>query len=147
MNETAKSLGVPFVLNARTDIYLMPIGPQATRFERTVERLRAYRDAGAACVFAPGVYDRDTITKLAKAVEAPLNILANPACPPIAELEKIGVARISAGSGVMRAAMGLVRRIAKEMVESRSCEMMFAGAIPHAELNRMMQRRTTQANA
>ena len=145
--ETAKSLGVPFALNARTDIYLMPIGPEATRFERTVERLRAYRDAGAACVFAPGVYDRDTITKLVKAVEAPLNILANPACPPIAELEKIGVARISAGSGVMRAAMGLVRRIAKEMLESRSCELMFAGAIPHAELNRMMQRRTTQANA
>ena len=147
INETAKSLGVPFVLNARTDIYLMPIGPEATRFERTVERLRAYRDAGAACLFAPGLYHPGTIAKLVKAVEAPLNILANPACPPISELEKIGVARVSAGSGVMRAAMGLVRRIAKEMVESRSCEMMFAGAIPHAELNRMMQRRITQANA
>ncbi|PYT61535.1 MAG: isocitrate lyase/phosphoenolpyruvate mutase family protein [Acidobacteria bacterium] len=54
IRETAKSLGVPFVLNARTDIYLMPIGPEATRFERTVERLRAYRDAGADCLFAPG---------------------------------------------------------------------------------------------
>jgi len=147
INETAKSRGVPFVLNARTDVYLMPIGPEATRFERTVERLRAYRDAGAACLFAPGLYDRDTIAKLVKAVEAPLNILANPACPPIPELEKIGVARVSAGSGIMRAAMGLVRRIGKEMLESRSCELMFAGTIPHAELNRMMQRRTTQANA
>jgi len=48
INETAKSRGVPWVLNARTDVYLMPIGPEATRFERTVERLRAYRDAGAA---------------------------------------------------------------------------------------------------
>jgi len=93
------------------------------------------------------LYDRDTIAKLVKAVEAPLNILANPACPPIPELEKIGVARVSAGSGIMRAAMGLVRRIGKEMLESRSCEMMFARTIPHAELNRMMQRRTTQANA
>src|SRR5438552_12307553 len=105
IRETAKSLGVPFVLNARTDVYLMPIGPEATRFERTVERLRAYRDAGASCLFAPGVYDRDTIAKLLKAAEAPLNILANPACPPIAELERIGVARVSAGSGLMRAAM------------------------------------------
>jgi 2-methylisocitrate lyase-like PEP mutase family enzyme len=145
--ETAKSLGVPFVLNARTDIYLLPIGPEATRFERTVQRLRAYRDAGAACLFAPGLYDRETIAKLVKAVEAPINILANPACPPMAELEKIGVARVSAGSGVMRAAMGLVRRIGKDMLESRSCEMMFAGTIPHAELNRMMMRRASEANA
>ena len=145
--ETAKSLGVSFVLNARTDIYLMPIGPEATRFERTVERLRAYRDAGATCLFAPGLYHRETIAKLVKAVEAPINILANPACPPIAELENIGVARVTAGSGIMRAALGLVRRIGKDMLESRSCEMLFAGAIPHAELNRLMQRRANEANA
>lgn len=145
--DTAKSLGVPFVLNARTDIYLMPIGPASTRFERTLERLRAYRDAGASCLFAPCLYDPETIAKLVKAVEAPLNILANTACPPIAELEKIGVARVSAGSGIMRAALGLVRRIGKEMAESRSCEMMFAGAIPHAELNHLMQRPANEANA
>ncbi len=145
--ETAKSLGVSFVLNARTDIYLMPIGPESTRFERTVERLRAYRDAGATCLFAPGLYHRETIAKLVKAVEAPINILANPACPPMAELENIGVARVTAGSGIMRAALGLVRRIGKDMLESRSCEMMFAGAIPHAELNRLMQRRANEANA
>jgi 2-methylisocitrate lyase-like PEP mutase family enzyme len=145
--DAAKALGVPFVLNARTDIYLMPIGPEATRFERTVERLRAYRDAGASCLFAPGVYDRETIAKLVNAVEAPLNILASPACPPIAELERIGVARVSAGSGLMRAALGLVRRIGKEMIESRSCETMFAGSIPHVELNRMMMRRASGANA
>ncbi|OLC99855.1 MAG: isocitrate lyase/phosphoenolpyruvate mutase family protein [Acidobacteria bacterium] len=147
IRETAKSLGVPFVLNARTDIYLLPVGPEASRFERTVERLRAYRDAGADCLFAPGLYDRETIAKLVKAVEAPINILANPACPPLAELEEIGVARVSAGSGIMRAAMGLVRRIGKEMLESRSCEMMFAGTIPHAELNRMMMRHANEARA
>ncbi len=140
IRETAKSLGVPFVLNARTDIYLMPIGPEPTRFERTVERLCAYRDAGADCLFVPGLYDRDTIARLAKAVEAPLNILANPACPPLAELEKIGVARVSSGSGIMRAAMGTVQRIGKEMLEARSCEMMFAGATPYIELQRMMTR-------
>jgi 2-methylisocitrate lyase-like PEP mutase family enzyme len=140
IRETAASLGVPFVLNARTDVYLMPIGPEATRFERTVERLRAYRKAGADCLFAPGVYDRDTIAKLVKAVDGPLNILANPACPPVAEMEKIGVARVSAGSGIMRAAMGAVQRIAKEMFEARSCDSMFAGAAPFIELKRMMTR-------
>ena len=147
IRETVKSLGVPFVLNARTDIYLLPVGAEATRFERTVERLRAYRHAGADCLFPPGLYDRETIAKLVKAVGAPINILANPACPPMAELEKIGVARVSAGSGIMRAAMGLVRRIGKEMLESRSFETMFVGATPYIDLNRMMQRRTNEANA
>ena len=80
------------------------------------------------------------LSELVKAVEAPLNILANPACPPLAELEKIGVARVSAGSGIMRAAMGVVQRIGKEMLEARSCDTMFAGATPFIELKRMMTR-------
>jgi len=147
VREAATSAGVPFVLNARTDIYLMPIGPEATRFERTIERLRAYHQAGADCVFAPGVYDLDTIQKLVKAVEAPLNILANPACPSVSEMEKAGVARVSAGSGIMRAAMGLVQRVGKQMLEERSCEMMFAGATPFIDLKRMMTRRANEANA
>lgn len=147
VRETAAKLGVPFVLNARTDVYLMPFGPEGTRFERTVERLRAYRDAGADCLFAPGLYDRDIIAKLVKAVEAPLNILANPACPPIAELEKIGVARVSTGSGIMRGAMGAVQRIAKEMLDARSCDTIFAGAMPYIELQRMMARQPSQAHA
>ena len=120
IRETAKSLGVPFVLNARTDVYLASIGPEATRFERTVERLRAYRDAGADCLFAPGLHDKETISKLVKAVEAPANILITPQCPSLAELEKIGVARVSAGSTVMRAALRVVERIGREMLESRS---------------------------
>jgi 2-methylisocitrate lyase-like PEP mutase family enzyme len=147
IRETAKSLGVPLVLNARTDIYLLSIGPEATRFERTVERLRAYRDAGADCLFAPGVHDRETISKLVKAVPAPLNILMTPQCPSLTELEKMGVARLSAGSTVMRATLGMVRRIAKEMLESRSCHTLFAGAIPYADLNGMMARQLPAAHA
>ncbi|HYL86963.1 MAG TPA: isocitrate lyase/phosphoenolpyruvate mutase family protein [Candidatus Angelobacter sp.] len=147
IRDTASALGVPFVLNARTDIYLMPVGPEGTRFERTAERLRAYRKAGADCLFVPGVYDLETITKLVKAVDAPLNILATPACPSVAELEKIGVARLSSGSGIMRAAMGLVQRIGKEMLEARSLATMFVGATPYIDLKRMMTRHAHEANA
>ena len=139
----ASSQGVPLVLNARTDIYLMPIGEAATRFERTVERLRAYRKAGADCVFAPGVSNRDTIAELVKAIGAPLNILISSGCPSLAELEKIGVARVSAGSAVMRATLGLVRRIAKELMERGTYDSLFDGAIPFAELNRMMGRQSS----
>ena len=75
-------LGVPLVINARTDVYLLPIGPEKTRFERTVERLRAYHKAGADCVFAPGVRDAETIGKLVRAIDAPLNILFSRAASP-----------------------------------------------------------------
>ena len=143
IREAASSQGVPLVLNARTDIYLMPIGEAATRFERTVERLRAYRKAGADCVFAPGVSNRDTIAELVKAIGAPLNILISSGCPSLAELEKIGVARVSAGSAVMRATLGLVRRIGKELVEKGTYDSLFDGAVPFAELNRMMGRQSS----
>jgi len=138
IKETSASEGVSLVLNARTDIYLMPIGEEATRFERTVERLRAYRKAGADCLFAPGVSDRGTIAKLVKVIGAPLNILISASCPPLAELEKMAVARASAGSAVMRSTLGLVRRIGKELLEKGTYDSLFAGAIPFAELNRTM---------
>jgi 2-methylisocitrate lyase-like PEP mutase family enzyme len=141
IREISASLGVPLVINARTDIYLMPIGPAATRFERTVERLRAYREAGADCLFAPGVCDAETIAKLVKALDAPLNILVTVGTPPLKELEKIGVARASIGSGTMRAAMGAVRRLGKELLKTGTYSSLFDGAVPFAELNQMLDRR------
>jgi 2-methylisocitrate lyase-like PEP mutase family enzyme len=140
IRETSASLGVTLVVNARTDIYLMPIGPEATRFERTVERLRAYHAAGADCVFAPGVSERGLIEELVKAVVAPLNILAMPGCPPIPELEKLGVRRASIGSGVMRSTLGLVRRMGRELLEKGTYSSVFAGAIPFAEVNALLAR-------
>ncbi len=142
IREASAALGVSLVINARTDVYLMPIGPEATRFERTVERLRAYRAAGADCVFAPGVVEeRDLIEKLVKAVAAPMNILVTPGCPSIPELQKIGVARASVGSGVMRSTLGLVRRIGKELQAAGTYSALFDGAIPFAEINGLMARR------
>lgn len=140
IRKVGASLGVPVVLNARTDIYLMPIGPAETRFERTVERLRAYREAGADCLFAPGVRDGEMIAKLVRALEAPLNILMSAGCPSLRELEKMGVARASAGSGIMRATLGLTRRIAKELMEAGTYTSLLDGAVPFAEMSAMMAR-------
>jgi 2-methylisocitrate lyase-like PEP mutase family enzyme len=143
IREVSTSLGVPLVINARTDIYLMPIGPAETRFERTVERLRAYRQAGADCVFAPGLSDGATIGKLVNAVDAPLNILASAAAPSISELEKLGVARVSTGSGLLRAALGHARRVAKDLVESGTYAALLNGAVPFAEVKQLMSRKNS----
>jgi 2-methylisocitrate lyase-like PEP mutase family enzyme len=141
IRETARALGVPVVINARTDVYLMPIGPEATRFEKTVERLRAYREAGADCLFVPGMSDREIIRKLVKAVGAPLNILASQGCPSLDELEKMGVARVSAGSSAMRAAMGAFQRVAKDWLAHGTYDSLLQVTVPYAELNRMMARK------
>jgi len=138
IRQTAAAMGVPIVINARTDIYLMPIGPEATRFERTVERLRAYREAGADCLFVPGLCDREIIAKLVKALDAPLNILASQGSPSLDELEKIGVARVSAGSSAMRAAMGAFQRVAKDWLAHGSYDSLHQVTVPYNELNHMM---------
>jgi 2-methylisocitrate lyase-like PEP mutase family enzyme len=140
IREASASAGVPLVINARTDVYLMPIGPPETRFGRTVERLGAYAKAGADCVFAPAVKDAETIRKLVKAVEAPLNILLMPGAPNLNELEKLGVARASIGSGLMRATLGTARKLAKMMYERRDDAALFAEAVPYVEVNRLLGR-------
>jgi 2-methylisocitrate lyase-like PEP mutase family enzyme len=145
IREASGAMGVSLVINARTDVYLMPIGPEATRFERTVERLRAYRAAGADCLFVPGLVDSALIEKMVKAVGAPLNILATAGCPSIPELQKLGVARVSIGSGMMRAALGAVRRAGKELLESGTYSAVFDGSIPYTQINEMMGRAAAAA--
>ena len=134
-------LGVPLVVNARTDVYLMPIGPEATRFERTVDRLRAYLQAGADCAFAPGITDGETIGKLVKAVNGPLNVLVSKGAPSPRDLEKLGVARASTGSGLMRAALGQARRAAKELAESGTYATLLDNPVPFPELTQLLSRR------
>jgi 2-methylisocitrate lyase-like PEP mutase family enzyme len=140
VREASAAAGVPLVINARTDVYLMPIGREETRFERTVERLRTYRKAGADCVFAPGIREKETIGRLVRAVDAPLNILLQPGGPTVAELEKFGVARASIGSGTMRAALGTARKFAKALSEYRDHAEFMKDAVPYDEVNRLLGR-------
>ncbi len=135
--EAAAQLRVPIVVNARTDIYLLPGGNPDADFQEAVRRLVAFRDAGADCVFAPGLKDADTIGRLVKSVQCPLNILAVPGTPAIAELEKLGVARVSVGSGFMRATLGLLRRAAEEL-KSAGTYSAIAGGVPYAEVNKLL---------
>jgi 2-methylisocitrate lyase-like PEP mutase family enzyme len=135
VQEAAREL---VVLNARTDVYLLQLETPETRYDAALRRLAAYRDAGADCLFVPGLQDSKTIEKLVKDLRCPVNILVGPGAPAVPELEKIGVARVSVGSGAMRAALGLVRRIAAELKGSGTYATL-EGAISYADVNRMME--------
>lgn len=137
VRETATKAGVPLVLNARTDVYLEQIGSPESRYDETIRRLSAYRDAGADCVFAPGISDAPTIARLTKDLHCPINILAAPTTPSTRELQSLGVARVSIGSGAMRASLGTLRRFAEELKLTGSYKNL-DGAIPYSELNELM---------
>jgi 2-methylisocitrate lyase-like PEP mutase family enzyme len=138
IRETALNAGVLLVLNARTDVYLDQVGPPEARYFETISRVRAYRDAGADCVFVPGVRDSRVIAQLVRDVQCPLNILAGVGSPSIPELEKLGVARVSLGSGPMRATLGLMRRLAEELKTSGTYSVL-EGAPSHAQINAMLR--------
>lgn len=132
----AAELRVPMVVNARTDVYLLPGDPDA-QYSEALRRLIAFRDAGADCVFAPGLKDAETIGRLVQALQCPLNILAAPGMPPIPELEKLGVTRVSLGAGPMRATLGLLRRMAEELKTTGTYGAL-EGAVPYAEVNKIL---------
>jgi 2-methylisocitrate lyase-like PEP mutase family enzyme len=131
------STGVPFVLNARTDVYLEQVGEPATRFDHAVRRANAYREAGAGCLFIPGVADRDVIARLVAAIRGPVNILAGPATPPVAELARLGVARVSVGGGPMRAIMAHTRRIAQDLLATGTYNSYMQDRMPHTDANKL----------
>jgi len=106
-----------FVLNARTDAYLA--GGVRSPFDEAVARAGRYVEAGADCVFVPGVVDAESIRQLAAAVPAPLNVvagLANTIDAPT--LFSLGVRRVSLGGSVARAALSLVERAGRELRET-----------------------------
>ena len=133
-------MGVPLVINARTDVYLAGIGEPAGRFNLAVERLRAYIDAGADCLFVPGISDESLIRDFVEALRFPLNILIGPGMPPLRRLRELGVARVSTGSSVARATIGLTRRIAREIKETGALDSLLEGAISYADANALFQK-------
>lgn len=137
IRETASRHDVPLVLNARTDVYLLQVGDPAKRYDETIKRLRAFRDAGADCVFVPGLRDAATIGQLVTDLKCPVNILAGPGSPSVAELKALGVRRISLGSGPMRAAMGFLRQLVQEL-KTRGTYQSLNDAPSYAEMNQLM---------
>jgi 2-methylisocitrate lyase-like PEP mutase family enzyme len=140
IRETAQKLNVPLVVNARTDVYLMQVGDPAKRYDETVRRSHAFRDAGADCVFVPGLRDAPTIARLVSDLRCPVNILAGPGSLSVAELASLGVKRISLGSGPMRATLGLLRGLVQEL-KARGTYAALDDAPSHAEINELMRSR------
>jgi 2-methylisocitrate lyase-like PEP mutase family enzyme len=137
--EAADDLNIPVVINARTDVYLEKVGEPATRFAETVRRLNAYHEAGADCLFVPGVTDMPTLTQLVQSALGPLNVLAGHGMPPVADLQHIGIARLSVGSAIMRATLAVARDAADELLQKGTYNTFLDRNIPYNEVNELMK--------
>ena len=113
---SAEAADGPFVLTGRAENHLRGVDD----LEDTIARLVAYRDAGAHCLYAPGLTRLDQVEAVVEAVEAPVNVLALPVGPSVAELGLAGVRRVSTGSLVAGAAYAALERAAAELAAGSS---------------------------
>ena len=118
--------GIPLVINARTDVYLTDVIPPDERLVAALERGAAYMEAGADCIFVPGVRDIPTLEALVREMDGPVSILNGAGGPSFAELARIGVARVSYGPGPLGVAMAAL---------ARAAESLLAGGDPPADLS------------
>ena len=143
--DAAESLDIPFTVTARAECYLVG---HPDPFKESVLRANLYREAGADCLYVPGVKDSETISSLVKEIDGPINVVMGLAGTPlsVAELESIGVKRISIGGSLARATFGIIRQAAEE-IRDRGTFTFASQQVPDDELCRFFSERYGQSDA
>src|SRR5439155_1171817 len=95
LRDLRDSHDVPFVINARTDAFLHAPGSSEDKLAEAVRRGIAYRDVGVDCIYPMGLTAAESIAAFVRALRFPINVMVRKGLPPIADLEKLGVARVS----------------------------------------------------
>ncbi|MEV0285184.1 isocitrate lyase/phosphoenolpyruvate mutase family protein [Kribbella sp. NPDC050820] len=134
-----EAAGPDFVLTARTDGQLLRT---PTSLHDSIDRANRFHEAGADCLYVPGVNDLDSIRTLVKELAGPLNVVLGlgTSTLTVPTLQSAGVTRISLGGSIARAALGLVRQAAQEILTTGTIDFA-AGQIPQAELNQLFARK------
>lgn len=132
------SLGFHLVINARTDSFYTSKASEQEKLAESIRRGNKYREAGADCIFVQPVWDKETIATLVKEIDAPINILSNPAIgaalpPSVQELQDLGVARLSLGSSLMKATLSLMKKVADELKEKGTYTILSDVMSPRAD--------------
>lgn len=117
--QAANEAGVPIVINARVDNWMVGGDEdEDTRVAEALRRARAYLEAGADCIYPIGVSNPELIGRLCAAIDAPVNVGVRPGLPDMAELGRLGVARVSAATRLATVAFSAAYDAAKRMRDS-----------------------------
>ena len=132
--------GTPFVINARTDVFLYEVGDPAGREDVAIERGERYAEAGGDCLFVPGVVDAEVIERLVARSPLPLNILLGAGRGPNpGELAALGVRRVSVGGALSGVALAATRRATEELLAGT--DEALQAAMSHAEVQALLTAR------
>ena len=138
--ETKRELGSEFFLNARVDAFhVFPDDPKKA-LDEAIRRGNAYAEAGGDCIFYLFLHSAEIIGRIAKEVKAPISILAGPQSPSVTQLQDLGVARVSYGSGFLKAAITGAKRLAQEILEKGTCDLLKDG-VQTPEISALVARR------
>lgn len=138
--EAKRELGSEFFLNARVDAFhVMPDDPKRA-LDEAIERGNAYAEGGGDCIFYLFLHSAEIIGRIAKEVKAPISILAGPQSPSVSQLQDLGVARVSYGSGFMKAAITGAKKLAQEILEKGTCSLLKDG-MQTPEINALVTKR------
>jgi len=140
--ETKRELGSEFFLNARVDSFHVMSDDPKRALHEAIHRGNAYAEAGGDCIFYLSLHSAETIGQVAKEVQAPISILAGPQSPGVKELQDLGVARVSYGSGFTKAAITATKRLAQEILEKGTCNLLKDG-MQTPELAALVARKKT----
>ena len=138
--KAATAAGVNLFINARTDVYLRGLVPEADRLRETLSRAARYRAAGASGLFAPCITDPVSISELARKAELPLNVLVWQGLPAADELARLGVRRLSAGSSISLGVWGRAAALAKAFLDESRGEVVADGALSYRDMNAITAR-------
>jgi len=111
----AAAAGVPLVINARVDLFIRHVGEGEAQLAAAVERGKAYLAAGADSIYPIGLRDEPTIKRLVEALGCPININVRAGHPTVAELEALGVRRITTATSLAHLALGAVRESIRDI--------------------------------
>jgi 2-methylisocitrate lyase-like PEP mutase family enzyme len=131
--------GLPLFINARTDVVLKNLAQGEAAIAQCINRLNAYRTAGADGAFIPGVAKADDAAQIVQAVDMPLNLMTVPGLDPIAALVAAGVKRVSAGPTLFQTSYGWGRAQAVNFLSNADISGLFANALPGAVMNAAMK--------
>jgi 2-methylisocitrate lyase-like PEP mutase family enzyme len=142
VRKLGEKMKIHLVINARTDAYWQKgVSPEAA-MSNTLDRGRAYLQAGADCIFIPGLTKPEHIRTVVEQLKAPVNVLGLAGMPSIPELGKLGVKRISMGSGAMRVAMSALRRFADEAKTAGTFSALGTNNVTYAEMNAFFEKKS-----
>ncbi|MBM7644585.1 2-methylisocitrate lyase-like PEP mutase family enzyme [Scopulibacillus daqui] len=135
IKEFSNSNDMPLFINARIDMYWLNIGDDSQRYKETIKRAQAYQEAGADCIFIPGLDDLEIIRSLRELISCPINLLVSPKLPSIAELSKMGIERVSCGSAPFRSTVTLLKKISEEIIDEGTFHLLTDDVIPYRKIN------------